>query len=204
MTNWKPVVGFEKWYRVSDEGNVSSVHTGKLLKPAKVGAGYLRVCLFQYGKGHNKYVHRIVAETFFGDGDGREVNHRNGNKEDNRIQNLEWVTRSENVKHNYYELGYRITPIYAIRSDNMEVLEFKSIEEAVRSGFLSAHIYACLRGERKQHKGFKFVYQTTPPQRTWVGLTDEEIQTMWQNTSPYYDHQDFALAIEAKLKEKNT
>ena len=45
---------------------------------------------------------------------------------------------------------------------------------------------------------------TTPPQRTWVGLTDEEIQTMWQNTSPYYDHQDFALAIEAKLKEKNT
>jgi len=42
-------------------------------------------------------------------------------------------------------------------------LEFKSVEEAVRTGFASAHIYACLRGERKQHKGFKFVYQTTPP-----------------------------------------
>lgn len=43
----------------------------------------------------------------------------------------------------------------------------------------------------------------TPPQRTWVGLTDEETQNLWQNTSPYYDHQDFARAIEAKLKEKN-
>ena len=44
----------------------------------------------------------------------------------------------------------------------------------------------------------------TPPQRTWVGLTDEEIDTLWQNTSPYYDHQDFARAIETKLKERNT
>ena len=41
------------------------------------------------------------------------------------------------------------------------------------------------------------------PQRTWVGLTEEEIDTLWQNTSPYYDHQDFARAIEAKLKQKN-
>ena len=39
--------------------------------------------------------------------------------------------------------------------------------------------------------------QLHPPQRTWVGLTDEEIETLWQNTSPYYDHQDFARAIEA-------
>ena len=40
--------------------------------------------------------------------------------------------------------------------------------------------------------------------REWQGLTDEEIENLWQNTSPYYDHQDFARAIEAKLKEKNT
>ena len=44
----------------------------------------------------------------------------------------------------------------------------------------------------------------TPPQRTWVGLTDEDISNIWHNCKPYYDEDDFARAIEAKLKEKNT
>jgi hypothetical protein len=43
-----------------------------------------------------------------------------------------------------------------------------------------------------------------PAQRTWVGLTDEEITDMWAESSPYYHEDDFAKAIEAKLKEKNT
>ena len=45
---------------------------------------------------------------------------------------------------------------------------------------------------------------TTPPQRTWVGLTDEEIDDLWESTASYYNTHDFARAIEAKLKEKNT
>jgi hypothetical protein len=47
-------------------------------------------------------------------------------------------------------------------------------------------------------------YYTTPPQRTWVGLTDEEIDDLWESTASYYNTHDFARAIEAKLKEKNT
>jgi len=43
-----------------------------------------------------------------------------------------------------------------------------------------------------------------PPQRTWVGLTDEEVTDLWHKTEPYYHEDDFARAIEAKLKEKNT
>jgi len=45
---------------------------------------------------------------------------------------------------------------------------------------------------------------TIPPQRTWVGLTDEEIDDLWESTASYYNTHDFARAIEAKLKEKNT
>jgi hypothetical protein len=48
------------------------------------------------------------------------------------------------------------------------------------------------------------IHTCTPPQRTWVGLTDEEISQLWLCTSPYFDDLDFARAIEAKLKEKNT
>lgn len=207
MTTWKRVVGFENWYRVNDMGEVMSLHRDKLLKPSKVGAGYLRVSLFYHGKSHNKYVHRIVAETFLGEPNGREVNHKNGDKTDNRLQNLEWVTRSENVNHNYYELGYRVTPIYAIKLDNSEVLEFKSVEEAVRTGFASAHIYACLRGDRRQHMGFKFVYQNTPPQRTWVGLTDEHKEGLICMTDPNpepHHLRELIDVVEFQLKEKNT
>ena len=45
---------------------------------------------------------------------------------------------------------------------------------------------------------------TTPPQRPWVGLTDEEISQLWISTSPYFNEDDFAKAVETKLKEKNT
>ena len=195
----KKVVGFENWYSVTDDGHVFSHHRDIWLKPFKVGAGYHRVNLFYLGKSHNKYIHRIVAEAFLGPSNGKEINHKNGNKTDNRVENLEWVTRSENVNHSYYELGYRVTPIYAIKLDNSEILEFKSVEEAVRAGFSSAHIYGCLRGDRRQHKGFKFVYQTTPPQRK--PLTDEEIKAIWLNGKDHGDDwldvQGIARAIEA-------
>ena len=105
MTEWKPVKDYEGYYEVSSEGQVRRIKGGKgtrlgtCLKPKTSSNGYLEVCLARGPKDHKmKRVHRLVAEAFLGDSD-LHVNHKNFDKTDNRLSNLEWVTRSENMQH---------------------------------------------------------------------------------------------------------
>ena len=109
---WRPVVGYEGFYIVSSFGNVVSL--GRVvvkrngvtekkhatpLRPHLAGKGYLYVNLYNNGKGRQCTVHRLVAIAFLGPSDGLHVNHKDLNKTNNRLENLEWVTRSENAQH---------------------------------------------------------------------------------------------------------
>ena len=104
---WKPVVGWEKHYMVSNNGRVRSAHT--IGRPAVNGIiaiqknkkGYCRVRLQNNGAGITVVVHRLVAEAFIGGSPSRihEINHKNGIKDDNRVENIEWVTPVENNAH---------------------------------------------------------------------------------------------------------
>lgn len=101
---WKDIKEYEKTYQISDFGRVKSLKFGKekILKLKKNSGGYLEVLL--YGKQSKKTyrVHRLVAEAFIPNPNNLpEVNHIDGNKENNNIYNLEWVTGSENKKHAY-------------------------------------------------------------------------------------------------------
>jgi len=101
---WKTIKDFPD-YEVSDWGRVRSLKFGKekILKPGKDNGGYLRINLCKNGKQYTKKVHRLVLETFnpIENMDKLQANHIDGNKENNYIGNLEWMTCSENHKHAY-------------------------------------------------------------------------------------------------------
>ena len=117
---WHPCVGYETHYEVSNLGNVRSIeryanngHNNgfrklplKVLKPALGKAGYLLVTLSVDNTQSSQNVHRLVARAFIQNETNKpQVNHKDGNKENNNINNLEWATASENGLHSFRVLG---------------------------------------------------------------------------------------------------
>jgi hypothetical protein len=184
---WKPVVGHEGHYEVSSHGEIRSLdrcieqlhasgnsYTRKIkasfLSQAPNGKGYK----YAYINGKNRLVHRIVAEAFINnDLSLPQVNHKNGDKTDNRIQNLEWCSNSDNQKHRYDVLGHVgawsgksgkdfafSKPVVAISLLDGTFHNFDCASDAVRHGrakWQSAVQRACA-GKVKQHNGYVWGY----------------------------------------------
>ncbi len=101
---WKDVPGYSGLYQASSAGRVRSMArattSGKVLTPVLNRNGYLRVSISISRRSKYDYVHRLIALTFIGNRpDKYDVNHKNGIKTDNRAENLEYMTRAENMKH---------------------------------------------------------------------------------------------------------
>lgn len=95
-------------YVVYSDGTVKSVVTGKFLSPGRQTKGYMTVALYdgtRPKKSKSFLLHRLIAEAFLGESHGRQVNHKNGDKSDNRVENLEWSTCAENNRHAREVLG---------------------------------------------------------------------------------------------------
>lgn len=98
---WKPIKGLH--YEVSSLGNIRNSENKNILTNFdKNRTGYLRVYLYSEGKKKRYFLHRLVAETFIPNPENKpQVNHKDGNKQNNELSNLEWVTCSENGLHYY-------------------------------------------------------------------------------------------------------
>lgn len=104
---WKTVDGTD--YAVSNLGRMASMKRNKwrVLNPSKDSGGYAVVGMWRDAKSTRPLVHRLVASAFLPvpPTSAHEVNHRDGNKANNRADNLEWVTHAENMRHSYDVLG---------------------------------------------------------------------------------------------------
>ena len=115
---WKDIEGYEGLYQVSNYGRVKSlpkihkttknynklgyITKEKILRQRKTQRGYFLVTLYKDQKGKSLYVHRLVANMFILNKDNKPcINHKNGDKKDNKVTNLEWCTYSENMIHAY-------------------------------------------------------------------------------------------------------
>ena len=161
VEEWRDVVGYEGLYKVSNLGNIKSLIKDRLLKPSEHNRGYLLVVLTKNHKHKHCYVHRIVAEAFIKNIESKtEVNHIDGNKKNNRVENLEWCTGIENMLH-ACETGLRnvCKPICVqiVSKDGKVIKEFSSIGEASReTGVNIGNISKCCNGYCESAKGIIF------------------------------------------------
>jgi hypothetical protein len=114
---FKPIEGYNDVYHISNYGRVISKFANKIkiMKQGNTTTGYLKIQFKRKGKFFN--VHRLVAIAFIENKENKpQVNHINGDKKDNRVINLEWVTQSENQLH-AYKIGLQ-KPIYGRKINN--------------------------------------------------------------------------------------
>lgn len=185
---WRSVVGYEGLYEVSDMGNVRGIarkveRVGRwgnveqvsvperMLSKKLNSNGYLRVSLSKDNVVKQAFVHRLVALAFLDKPDGRDyIDHLNGNRRDNRVENLRWVTQGENIRF-AYAAGSRVyypmpaeARAKASRASSRPVVRsdgkwYPSTAAAARDlGVTTGHIGHALHGRCKTCKGFGFRY----------------------------------------------
>ena len=196
---WRPVVGYEGLYDVSSYGRVRSLdryvkgrygnyrlHKGKILSPAKDTTGYLKVVLACNGKCKTIKVHRLVAQVFILNPDNLlEVNHKDEDKTNNRVENLEWCNRKYNCNYGSRNIRRRET----------------LIKNGSQTG-LSEKEYRRKYYEENKERKMKYFQDYREKHKEKRRENNKKYQKKWrENNKDYY--KDYYEKNKEKLKDYN-
>lgn len=169
---WKDVVGYEGYYQVSDQGRVRSVDRiitcadgqirrckSRILKFGKNWKGYLLITLSKDCQCKTYQVHRLVAEAFIPNPENKpEVNHKDEDKTNNCIDNLEWMTSKENNNYGTAIVRRSIKRGKPVRCIETGEVYYSANEAERQTGVNSSHIGEVCRGIQKTAGGYHWCY----------------------------------------------
>lgn len=172
---WKNIPNYEGLYQASNFGRIKRTKTNKILNP-QIHKGYCEVNLSKNGIVKHYRVHILIALAFLPNLENKqEVNHIDGNKQNNCVSNLEWATHKENMSHAFNNgliskegkqriinglkksTNERKKPILQLKN-GIVIKEYESYNQAVKESKIT-HIYNVLKGNRKYAGGFEWRYK---------------------------------------------
>jgi len=172
---WKAISNTNNHYFISSYGRVKSCHKRTIILSPKINSyGYAKIAIVKNGKRVDIAIHRLVASEFIGDCNGYEIDHVDGNRLNNNMNNLRIVTHTQNMNNPLTTIqlkkrkgpmtgrlgktNHLSKPIYAV-SDSGEILEFEGSWDANRKGYNYSSVQACLHGRQKTYKGLKWFFR---------------------------------------------
>lgn len=158
---WKDIKGFEGCYQISSNGRIKSLERtvihkgspskrkGRILKVRKDGKGYHQYGLYKDGKAFYLRAHRLVALHFIPNPENLpQVNHKDENKDNNKVSNLEWCT-------NLYNMQYSFAKEYTFVSPKGDVVTFVNLSKFCKeNGLTDSLMCKVIKGKRNHHKGW--------------------------------------------------
>ena len=165
---WKDIIGYEGLYRISDQGRIFSVKSGKIRETFVSNSGYKMIHLYKNGTDRHFTVHRLVADNFIPNPfDFKEINHINEDKSNNRHDNLEWCTQKYN--ENYGTNTRRVKESYIANCNNrpIDVYDMNGVflktfdcsNDVCRELNIGRRaLYSVCQGVVKSSKGYRFAF----------------------------------------------
>ena len=156
---WKDIPGYEGKYQVSNLGRVKNLIRNNILKPISKRNGYLSVSLVNNKKIKQFLVHRLVAITFLPNPNNYSIiNHKDYDKTNNTIVNLEWCTQKHNVQHSIDHLKLTGVKQVLCLQNNKIIKQYPGVTYTISDGHIPSCVSRCCKGKIGQHHGYVWKY----------------------------------------------